>query len=406
MSPLRTGMMLAVALLLLGGVLLDARERAVTAGVAVEAQHLAMADASLDQLMRTRWPHASLPDELGPRPGPETPWAQRLRAARTEQAFHAASEAHDPAQVVDGPDGTWLIQNLTNGKRRALPWTVVVDHLRARAPGELVFDGSGQPLRYPLVGPDGLITFRPDAAPGLQLAPYSDLLRTLLASLAIGVVLLGLVRSRAEQRSRRDLMQRLSHDLRTPAASVRSLASALRSDAVPDAERTTFLELLDHEATRLAGGLDRMLRAARGEPLVVRSEPGDLAEWVEQVQLRWLHRVPTLTLDAPASLPWRYDRERLDEAIDALLDNAVKHGGPTVSLSLRLRGGTAELRVQDDGPGVDPTVRKQLFERSVRGDESAGHGLGLWAAREVAEAHGGRIVLEGPSTFLLTLETP
>lgn len=399
-------LLLLSALLLLGSVLVDATQRARTAKVAIEAQHLAMADASLSDVMTARWPHAVLPDELGPRPGPDVPWAKRLQAARTEQAFVAAIGADAPAQVVDSESGPWLVQNVVGGRRRALHWRIVTSHVADRTPGDLVFDGSGHPLRYPIVGPDGPITFRPDPAPGLALATYSDLVRTLLGALAIGFVLFGQARAQAEQQGRRELMQRLSHDLRTPAASVRSLASALRSDAVPDAERATFLELLDHEATRLAGGLDRMLRAARGEPLVVRREPGDLAEWVEQVQLRWLHRVPTLTLDAPASLPWRYDRERLDEAIDALIDNAVKHGGPTVSLSLRQRDGTAELRVQDDGPGVDPTVRKQLFERSVRGDDSAGHGLGLWAAQEVAEAHGGHIALEDPSTFLLTLETP
>lgn len=395
----------AVAVSLLGTVVWDARARAEAVTVARAHQHLTAAEAALGEVLTARWPGGELGASPPSRPDRSAPWEERVAAARRAQAWDAARSNGAPAVVVHGSGGPWLIQTV-DGKRRALPWATAVAHVEDRASGQLVLDGSGQTLGWPVGGPDGPVTFVPTPAAWLELAPYSDLVRTLLAALALGAVGVAQVRARAQQQTRDTLMQRLSHDLRTPAASVRSLAAALRSGAVSAEERGSFLELLDQEATRLAGGLDRMLRAARGEPLVLQRTPTDLAEWIEQVHLRWSPRLPGLTLQAPESLPWRADRSRLDEAVDALLDNAAKHGGPTVSLALRAVDGHAELRVFDDGAGVPAASRARVFDRLARGDapeQSPGHGLGLWAAREVAEAHGGRLVLEGNATFVLTL---
>ena len=90
-------------------------------------------------------------------------------------------------------------------------------------------------------------------------------------------------------------------------------------------------------------------------------------------------------------------------AVDALLDNATKYGGPNVTLTV----GPARIAVEDDGEGIPVKDRArvvQKFERREgRVNDPGGHGLGLWAVAEVARAHRGRLVLEAGSRFVLVL---
>ena len=106
---------------------------------------------------------------------------------------------------------------------------------------------------------------------------------------------------------------------------------------------------------------------------------------------------------APASV---ISRERLDEAVDVLLDNALKYGAAPVTVRLEASGGTARVVITDSGPGVPHADRTRIFDKLTRGarpDQPGGFGVGLWAARKVAEAHGGTLTLEGDSSFVLTL---
>lgn len=209
---------------------------------------------------------------------------------------------------------------------------------------------------------------------------------------------------RERQLARDGILQRLSHELRTPAASVRTLVDALDHPGTSDGERAEFLLLVRSEAERLANGIDRLLQAARGDTaLVVEPIPLDLAEWAEGVRQRWLATLPDLRVEGLSPCPVVADPERLDEAVDALLDNARKYGGPTVTLTV----GPDRIVVEDDGEGVPQADRGRVmkkFERvEGRVNDPGGHGLGLWAVSEVARAHGGRLTLEGPSRFVLTL---
>jgi len=215
-------------------------------------------------------------------------------------------------------------------------------------------------------------------------------------------------RERAAVEAREGLLQRISHELRTPASAVLSMAGVLEggSQGMSGAEREQFTGLLREEAGRLAGGLDRLLRAARGEvnqPLDTTTL--DLAEWADGVARRWQASLPGLTLEAAGPLMVVADPERLDEAIDALLDNARRYGGERVSLRLRTVGHELRVTVEDGGPGVPSAEQAAIFDKLVRGSEQqeGGFGLGLWAAREVAQAHGGTLTLEGGSCFVLTL---
>lgn len=235
----------------------------------------------------------------------------------------------------------------------------------------------------------------------------------LLAALGWVGVEVGMVRRRRSQerargQARDEVLQRLSHELRTPAAAVRSLVDALdRDQSQSPEERRQFLGLVRSEAERLAAGIDRLLQAARGDTeLRIDPVPMDLAEWADGVAARWSSRLPGLARVGDGPLPVTADPDRLDEAVDALLDNAIKHGGPGVTLGVS----AGRFWVEDDGLGVDPADRARIlrkFERvEGRVNDAGGHGLGLWAVGEVARAHGGRLSVEGRSRFVVTLGTP
>lgn len=212
---------------------------------------------------------------------------------------------------------------------------------------------------------------------------------------------------RDRQAARDTILQRLSHELRTPAASVRSLVDALAHPNTSDAERSQFLDLVRSEAERLSVGIDRLLQAARGDASVkVDPVQLDLAEWAEGVRARWVARLPGLIVHADRPSPALADPERLDEAVDALLDNARIYGGPDVVLGVS----ADRISVEDNGEGVPPRDRARIldkFERiEGRVNDPGGHGLGLWAVGEVARAHGGKLTIEGSSRFVITLGRP
>lgn len=207
------------------------------------------------------------------------------------------------------------------------------------------------------------------------------------------------------QTTRDTILQRISHELRTPAASVQSLVDALALPDTSEADRAQFRELARSEAERLATGIDRLLQAARGGETRVAIDPVplDLAAWADAVRARWATRLPQLVVAGARPSPAVADPERLDEAVDALLDNAAKYGGPTVTLTVA----PGRLVVEDDGEGIPVKDRArvvQKFERREgRVNDPGGHGLGLWAVAEVARAHRGRLAIEGRSRFVVTL---
>ena len=109
------------------------------------------------------------------------------------------------------------------------------------------------------------------------------------------------------------------------------------------------------------------------------------------------------------------DEQRLTQALLQLCDNAVKHTRPgdTVALGSSYDGTAARLWVRDDGPGVDPDHREQIFERFGRSsvpEDDEGFGLGLSIVRAIARAHGGSVSLEDEqphgARFVITVPVP
>ena len=196
----------------------------------------------------------------------------------------------------------------------------------------------------------------------------------------------------------------VSHELRAPLTSIYGFAETLLRDDVAFGaeERQTFLGYIATEAQRLTGIVDALLSVARLEAgdLQVQLAPTDLRDVVTDVVStaqrevmngrRFVVDVPEEPLDAST------DREKVRQILANLVDNAVKfspHGG-TVTIAARKTEDGVEVRVADEGAGVPAGEQERIFRKFYRAEEasySGGTGLGLFIARGLASAMGGRL---------------
>jgi two-component system sensor histidine kinase KdpD len=240
-----------------------------------------------------------------------------------------------------------------------------------------------------------------------------NVIRTFASQMALALegMRLGAEASKARleaesNRLRAALFSSVTHDLRTPLASVTaSVTSLLDADASFSAEdRRVLLETIRGEAVRLnrlVGNLLDLSRMRAGA-LVPNATPASIEEVIEGVlaRLQTLLAGHDVRLMLREDLPdVRIDVVQIDQVLTNLLENAAKftaRGAPITVAASRWQE-TVEVRVADRGPGIPPTEREHVFEPFVRGDgqPSTGAGLGLSIGRAIVESHGGRIWIEG-----------
>jgi signal transduction histidine kinase len=155
------------------------------------------------------------------------------------------------------------------------------------------------------------------------------------------------------------------------------------------------------QSRRLTRLVNRMLDAALGhEQPPLRTRPVDLTALVREVVDEFTGSQPgaAIVIEAPPSLMGNWDPDGLQQVVGNLLSNAVKYGaGHPITVRLGSEGNEAILSVSDGGIGIDPGVWLRLFEPYSRGDSArsyGGLGLGLFIARRIVEAHGGRIEVQ------------
>lgn len=283
-------------------------------------------------------------------------------------------------------------------------------------------------LFLPMVGPRGRVGVfgcRADAEHPLS-AHGRALLTTALAQAATAIERLRaqaaereLHDAAAKERLRSTLLASVSHDLRTPLASITGAASSLLDDGaeLPRAERTALLAGIVQESQRLNELIANLLFATRLDAgdVVLRTEWTSLEEIVGAAVRR--ARAPSgsarITVAPTPALPLvQADPVLLEQCVFLLLDNALRHtpSGTAVTARLFAADGHCGVDVHDDGPGVPPALRARLFQRFERGERSGGLGLGLAIAAAIARAHGGSLRLcddAAPgATFRLQLPVP
>ena len=212
------------------------------------------------------------------------------------------------------------------------------------------------------------------------------------------------------------LLRSVSHDLRTPLATIRAVATDLRDSNLHDeATRQELLKSVSDEAERLdrlVGNLLSMSRIEAGS-MHVADQVVDLTELLQLTVMRLGPLFPHVEVEVEidAALPMiDGDPLLLDEVVSNLLENASRYApaGSTVSVELMTgEGHTVRLLVLDHGPGVDPKFVDHVFQPFWRGPDSHSSGLGLAIARAIVEAHGGTIDVSqtpgGGATFEVQL---
>ena len=219
---------------------------------------------------------------------------------------------------------------------------------------------------------------------------------------------------------RADFVSLVSHELRSPMASVIGSARTLEQrwrELTPD-QRESFLTLIAHETSRLAELIGDVLDTSRIEAgtFSYSFADVDLAELVRDSAAAAEHGQDEVAVRAVVRGPLpavRGDRDRLRQVLVNLIDNAVKYSPPgdEVQVQAESANGRVLIEVRDRGPGISPEHQKVIFEKfgrvNVGEHAKPGTGLGLFIARSIAEAHGGALeVRSAPgrgATFRLSL---
>lgn len=246
-----------------------------------------------------------------------------------------------------------------------------------------------------------------------------------LLAAAAGLVLVAARRAEALARRQIELVAGVSHELLTPVAAVRSAGENLAAGVVTDpAKVREYGEIVVREGRRLGSLVEQVLTwaglQARGKPAArAPVDAGSLVDAVVAACAAEARRAGValesrVAEDLP---PVAGDRDALERALRNLVENALRHGGSggwvgVDAAAVEANGGPPRvvLAVEDRGSGLAADELPHLFEPFYRGSgaQASGSGLGLALARQIAEAHGGRVEVERaqPHGARFTLELP
>ena len=380
--------------------------------------------------------------------------AASLRAAPIEGDVREVARATVHGAVSVTRDPTWTLAVLRTPRELALPVGVYGSDEDEASPQPLTevarwaatiaADVAGMDAVRHGVGPWGAFVVV-DVAAGEELravllapwegraAPFGaerELLGLLGQNAAIAIehaLLVEQLRSQTEELNRmaavqRDFLRGVTHDLQTPLTSIRALASELTDQPALGEAARADLEAIGHQADRLRRMVAQLLVASRLEAGVVepRLEVFRLEPIVRRVwEALRADRPLELTVDGVAHLTVG-DPDRVEQVLWALFDNAVKYSpaGAGVRVELcgsEVRGGglRSEIRIHDEGAGMDSETSRRAFEQFYRSESARrlapdGSGVGLYAARGLIEAMGGTIRIDSRlgSGTTMTLDLP
>jgi two-component system phosphate regulon sensor histidine kinase PhoR len=220
---------------------------------------------------------------------------------------------------------------------------------------------------------------------------------------------------------RRDFVANASHELRTPLAAIRGFAETLlNSDELSDADRRSYMEIIDRHARRLGNLVGDLLELSKIEGGETRLEPVavDVERLVEALLRDWRDRFAQQEVDVSvgtegSAQAWA-DPQAVEQVLTNLLDNALKYTERGGEIRVQIAGdeGSVRVHVADSGIGIPPRDLSRIFERFYRVDKArsrslGGTGLGLSIVRHIVEAMGGEISVESElgkgSTFSFSL---
>lgn len=214
-----------------------------------------------------------------------------------------------------------------------------------------------------------------------------------------------LIRQRQSEQAYKRLMTSLSHDVKTPLASLVGYLEAVESRIVTGAEREEYIRVAQEKAQNLKHFVETLFEWAKldaGEQ-VFHFELCDLNELTRNIAADWIPIFEGSSFEYEMDIPEteciaRIDRNAYTRIMNNLLQNAVTHsGGGRVLVRIEEAAGEVRIAVADDGKGIPPDDIPHVFERMYQGDRSrsaVGNGLGLSIAKELAGAHRGKITVD------------
>lgn len=222
-------------------------------------------------------------------------------------------------------------------------------------------------------------------------------------------IFLDVTRLQALERLRREFIADVSHEMRTPLASLKAAVENLEGAAgAEEADRSRFLAVVRRNAERMGALLDDLTDLSlietgaitlHVELVGVREAVGDV---LAALSGRATSRRIDLSVEAPAELKVSADRRRLDQILVNVVDNAIKFNRPGGGVRIRAwadPAGGALVAVEDTGPGIQPPELEKVFQRFYRRDpsrsrEAGGTGLGLAIVKHLMRLHGGSVHAE------------
>ena len=208
---------------------------------------------------------------------------------------------------------------------------------------------------------------------------------------------------------KRDFVANVSHELRTPLASIKGYSETLLDGGMDDRKTLAeFLRVIDRHATRMSRLIDDLLVLSRLEShqMTIVAAPIDLGELVSSTVKGFDKQARdkgiTLSVLVPEDLPKALgDRDRLEQVMVNLLDNAIKYtpSGGSVSVSACQESTAVRVDVGDTGIGIPAEDISRIFERFYRVDKARSHelggtGLGLAIVKHIIQGHNGRLHVE------------
>jgi signal transduction histidine kinase len=210
----------------------------------------------------------------------------------------------------------------------------------------------------------------------------------------------------ALERSRANLVSTVAHELRSPLTSVKGFTATLLAkwDRFDDEHKKVMLQTVNADADRVTRLITELLDVSRIDAgrLEIRKQVVDLEAAVRKAvagRVAAGEDEDRFVLRAEGGLPETWaDPDKLQQVVGNLLENAVRHGDGTVTVTLRpaaVDGSPgAEITVGDEGAGIPEETASRVFTRFWRGSRRGGTGLGLYIVKGLAEAHGGSVAVE------------
>ena len=204
------------------------------------------------------------------------------------------------------------------------------------------------------------------------------------------------------ERMREEWMSNVSHDLKTPLASIRGYAELMQADDVSTQERLEFTATIERQAEHMKNLLDdfNLTMRLRNQQLPLAMEQVNLVSFVRELVIDLLNDPNAaerhLEFDAPdVAIIRSFDPHYMRRALLNFLYNAITHNDPNVTVQITITA-AGTLSIRDNGKGIPADDVAHIFERYYRGTNTAstdGTGLGMAIARDIIEAHGGSVSL-------------